>query len=166
MPDKLEKRIEHLEELRDELENLISLAAQTSDKTSINLTTKVEAFEKTQQVKDEKRWSSFKWAVGAAIFLMTVIVPINFLYMERLNNQVFINSQRISVLETNDKGQPSFAEIEKLKLDTSKRESEMRESIKINTERLNHVVTQTELSQLRKEIIDMYLHHSKEQHGK
>jgi hypothetical protein len=166
MPDKLEKRIEHLEELRDELENLISLAAQTSDKTSINLTTKVEAFEKTQQVKDEKRWSSFKWAVGAVIFMMTVIVPINFMYMERLNNQVFVNSQRIAVLETNDKDQPSMTEIQKMLRELDKERAGLREQIKINTEKLTHIATQAEFVAFKKEMLDWLFQHTKEWHKK
>jgi hypothetical protein len=166
MSDRLEKRIEHLEELRDSLENLIAVASQAADKTTNNLVTKMEMLEKAQQTKDDKRWGSFKWAVGAAIFLLTIIVPINFLYMERLNNQIFVNTQKITVLETENKSQPNLAEIQRLFEVEHRTHAEIRELIKINTEKLTHVVTHAELAQLRKEFTEWFLQHIKEQHKK
>ena len=166
MSHDLEKRLTHIEELRDQLENLISVTAQNADKANINLSIRLEEFEKRQVLKDERRWGLFKWVVGASIFLAATVLPINFMYMERINNQVFVNAQRISVLEISDKNQPSKEEMQKLFADEQKTHAEIREFIKVNAEKLSHTVTQNDLSQLKREVTQWFLDHIKEYHKK
>jgi hypothetical protein len=97
----------NLTEIKEDLEELISLLAQTSDSTAINLASKFEKFEKELDEKDQRRWSLFQWFVGAIVLVLSVMVPIVFVGADKLQTNITDVSRRLSLVEAENKDQIS-----------------------------------------------------------
>ena len=82
----------NVSELKEELEELISLLAQTSDSSTINLASRFEKFENSLEAKDQQRWSVFKWFVGVIICVLSVLIPLGYIGVNRLQTSVIENT--------------------------------------------------------------------------
>lgn len=100
-----------LEQIQTDLEELISLLAQTSDSTAINLASKFEKFESELEMRDQKRWSFFQWFVGGIILLMSVMIPIVYLVADKMQTSIVENSRKISLVEAENKDQVTKHEL-------------------------------------------------------
>ncbi len=145
-----DKQINRLEQIRDDLEELISLSAQNADKSTINLTSRFEVFEKAQQERDARRWSLLKWTVGILIILLTVIIPIIFVAGDKLHDQVSAVNSRLSVLESNDKDHPTYKELEKVLKELEKKDALFEAQIKEGA-------TQRDIERIKNEILSFLL---------
>jgi hypothetical protein len=148
---------QQLQTMAEDLQELISLTAQNADKSNLNIVTRFENFEKKMEDEQIKRWSAFKWAVGIALLIMSILGPIVYMAFDKSSSQILVNSQRLSVIETNDKDQPSNKDIEKLvrerEVKFKELEAKLTESL---TEMKNHV-SHKELGQLKTELYELVI---------
>jgi hypothetical protein len=135
-----------LEEMAEDLHELIALASQNADKSNLSIVTRFEAFEKKMEEQHTKRWTSFKWAVGVFILLLTLLVPVLYASLDKAHTIILANSQRLSIIETNDKDQPSNKDIEKIVKD-----------IELKLRGMDQFVTHKELGQMKTELYDSIL---------
>jgi LPS O-antigen subunit length determinant protein (WzzB/FepE family) len=171
MPKKVHEDIDTFKKIREDLDNLISLTAQSSDKSNINLSARFESYEQKQDELHNKRWSTFRWVVGIVILFSTVVIPVLFLVLDRMNTQIIANSQRISVIETHDKEQISQLDLEKKIGDEQKiiisLEKLIKDLEKADTRfesELKHHPNFQDLDLFKKEIRTWILQHTKEGH--
>jgi hypothetical protein len=171
MPKKVHEDIGDSKQIREDLDNLISLAAQSSDKSNINLSARFESYEQKQNELHNKRWGTFRWVVGIVVLFCTVIIPVLFLVLDRMNTQIIINSQRLSVVETHDKAQISELDLEKKLSDKEKIINQLEKLIKdlektdirFESQLKSHPNFQ-DLDLFKKEIRTWILQHTKEGH--
>jgi hypothetical protein len=100
-----------LEQIQTDLEELISLLAQTSDSTAINLASKFEKFESELELRDQKRWSFFQWFVGGIILLLSVMIPILYLVSDKMQTSINENSRKVSLVEAENRDQVTKHEL-------------------------------------------------------
>jgi hypothetical protein len=109
MPE--ERKIDLIEEMKEEMEELISLLAQTSDSTAINLASKFEKFESDLEERDTKRWSFFKWFVGSMIALLSIGIPVFYVGIDKMYTVMNENTKKIALIEAENKDQISRHEL-------------------------------------------------------
>jgi hypothetical protein len=97
----------NLEQIKGELEELISLLAQTSDSTAINLASKFEKFEEDLDSRDQRRWSLFKWFVGTIVFTLSIMIPIVYVGADKMQANIMDHARRITIVESENKDQIS-----------------------------------------------------------
>jgi hypothetical protein len=147
-----------MHELKEYLEELISLTSQTADSAAVNLSTKFEKFESEIEEKvsliedrldkkDEKRWSLFRWVITSIVGVMAAVV---FVGGDRLHEQMSDLKSRMASLEKSDQSQVG---IEKL-IETQK---ELEKHDKILYNKVEDCATQKDLIKLKQEIIDIIL---------
>jgi hypothetical protein len=95
----------NLNELKEELEELITLLAQTSDSTAINLATKFERFAADLEERDAKRWSFFRWFVGSVIAFFSICIPVFWVGIDKMYTTVNENTKQIALLAAENKDQ-------------------------------------------------------------
>lgn len=148
-----------LQEITEDLQDLISLAAQNADKANLGIVTRFEKFEKELAEKHDQRWSLFKWSVGIAAVVFTVVIPIMFIAVDKLHDQTSALAQRLAVIETNDKDQ-----VVSDRFTASIKELEKKDSEIITL--LNERVTQKDLGHLKSELYELIIRmHNKEKAG-
>lgn len=96
-----------LEQIKDDLEELIALLAQTSDSTAINLASKFEKFEEELDKKDQRRWTLFQWFMGGIVFVLSIMIPILYVGADKMQTNITDISRRLSLVETENKDQVS-----------------------------------------------------------
>lgn len=133
--------------VRGELEELISLLAQTSDSTIINLTTKFEKFESDMEKRDDRRWSLFKWFIGAIIMIITALVPIAYVSIDHMQTNMFDHAKRIATIESNASTHVTQHELANL---VEKRFSQLEASVKYS-------VTTKDLEKLKADLYEVIL---------
>lgn len=101
----------NLSEIKEELEELITLLAQTSDSTAINLASKFEKFEEELEAKDSKRWSFFKWFVGVLIAFMSIGVSVIYSGADKMYSAINENTKHVALVEAENKDQVSKHEL-------------------------------------------------------
>ena len=139
----------HSERIRiqDELEELISLLAQTSDSTMINLTTKFEKFESDLEERDDHRWSLFKWFIGILVVVVTGLAPLVYLGLEKIEVNLHDQAKRIAVIESNNTSFVTKRDlIDAIEKRFTQLETNMRE-----------VVTTKDLEKLKSEILQVII---------
>ncbi len=100
-----------LEQIKGELEELISLLAQTSDSTTINLASKFEKFEEESDNRDQRRWSLFKWFVGTTAFVLSIMLPIIYVGADKLQTNIMEHNRRLAMVESENRDQVSKHEL-------------------------------------------------------
>jgi hypothetical protein len=136
-----------LTEIKEDLEELISLLAQTSDSTAINLASKFEKFEKDLEYKDQKRWSVFQWFMGSIIFVLSIMIPILYIGSDKIQTNIAEASRRLSLVEAENKDQVSKHDLVNA---IEKRFSTLESSIK-------DVVTIKDLERMKTELIQFVI---------
>lgn len=101
----------NLTEIKEELEELITLLAQTSDSTAINLASKFEKFEEELEERDTRRWSFFKWFVGAVVAILSIGIPVFYVGADKVYTAVNDNTKRIALVEAENKDQVTKHEL-------------------------------------------------------
>ena len=101
----------NLTEIKEDLEELITLLAQTSDSTAINLASKFEKFEMELEERDAKRWSFFKWFVGAIIAVLSIGIPVLYVGADKIYTVVNDNTKKIALVEAENKDQVTRHEL-------------------------------------------------------
>ena len=145
-----------LTQIKDELEELISLLAQTSDSTIVNLTTKFEKFESDLEERDNHRWSLFKWFVGILVMVITGLAPLVYLGMERIEVNLHDQAKRIAVLESNATSLASKRDlIDAIEKRFTQLETNMKE-----------VVTTKDLEKLKSEILQVIIRNRDREGGR
>jgi hypothetical protein len=94
-----------LDQIQADLEELISILAQTTDSTAINLASKFEKFESELELRDQKRWSFFQWFVGGVILILSAMIPILYLVTDKMQTTIIDNSKRVALVEAENRDQ-------------------------------------------------------------
>lgn len=148
-----------INEIKEYLEDLVSMASQTADSASVNLTTKFEDFqEKIEQrfstieldlvSKEQTRWSWFRWIITAVV---TTIAGVIIIAGDKLHSQLEDLRHRTIVIEQNDKNQITAEKLNDL-INTDKNLSE----------KIQECIRTNDLLNFKKEVLELIIkHHSK-----